>query len=85
MKSKYPKERSTVIQVGCGNFYTLIREHAKRNERVIGDDSKFTHSLTHSITIFVVVVLVLLHLIFKKRNIALPLAFLIHGLANRNS
>ena len=28
----------------------LTREYAKRNERVIGDDGKFTHSLAHSIT-----------------------------------
>ena len=26
----------------------LTREYAKRNERVIGDDGKFTHSLHHS-------------------------------------
>ena len=28
----------------------LTREYAKHNERVIRDGSKFTHSLTHSIT-----------------------------------
>ena len=33
---------------GSGPF--LTREYAKRNERVIGDDGKFTHSAVNLVT-----------------------------------
>ena len=32
------------------HVFFFTREYAKRNERVIGDDGKYTHSLTRTLT-----------------------------------
>ena len=39
-----------VVPIIEGLLVLLINNHAKRNERVIGDDGKFTYSLTRSLT-----------------------------------